>query len=293
MKQTTISNAILYIDDLFKKHDITYWLEAGTLLGMIRERRVLPWTSDGDLTFLRKDTDKIKKIITGNPNYKLREHKHFSVDTINGEHMLCLIPAVELKGYMVKTQVRYLKYEKMRGLIKDIFPLKTIEYERHQLPIPNNAQEYLRFHYGNWKQTLKYGGDPDRDTGMYYHAWEKAIVYPGKFDPIHTGHIMQIGRLLHEYKGVIVDIYNYPNRTMPIEKVQDIIQFIYPKNVMTTTYNNSHKTHIPHHGTRRTYATGNPEVRKNLIKHQCSFITLKRYPGYKATYMKEMYKNER
>jgi cytidyltransferase-like protein len=40
----------------------------------------------------------------------------------------------------------------------------------------------------------------------------KIALFSGRFDPIHLGHIITIGRLLEKYQQVIVCVLNYPER---------------------------------------------------------------------------------
>ena len=40
----------------------------------------------------------------------------------------------------------------------------------------------------------------------------KIALFSGRFDPVHLGHILTIGKLLQKYKKVIVCILDYPGR---------------------------------------------------------------------------------
>jgi phosphorylcholine metabolism protein LicD len=47
------------IDIMFKKHNILYWIDYGTLLGSVRQGQIIPYDDDCDIGILRQDLDKI------------------------------------------------------------------------------------------------------------------------------------------------------------------------------------------------------------------------------------------
>lgn len=44
---------------------IDYWLEGGTLLGIIRENRLLPWDNDIDISINHDQLDKLDSLYSG------------------------------------------------------------------------------------------------------------------------------------------------------------------------------------------------------------------------------------
>ena len=55
--------ALQEIDRIFKKHNIRYYLLAGTTLGAIRHKGFIPWDDDIDIGIFSKDKEQVSRII--------------------------------------------------------------------------------------------------------------------------------------------------------------------------------------------------------------------------------------
>lgn len=60
--QTQELEILLRIDELCKKHQITYFLAEGTLLGAVRHKGFIPWDDDVDIMMMRSEYEKFLKI---------------------------------------------------------------------------------------------------------------------------------------------------------------------------------------------------------------------------------------
>ena len=310
-----IEDALLVLDDVFKKHNITYWLEAGALLGMCREKRILPWDGDADVSFPIELAPKVAGLSS---EFKKRGYKLVSNLSMglykDGKHLVCIFPAKHVDDYIVKCYFKqhplhpYIKsFSEMptssiltyflrlnidkrliRGTWDMLYPLNYIKFKGHLLPIPYKCDEYLTHRFGDWHTVLKYGGAVERRPGVQYKRLKDAVVFPGKFDPIHIGHIMQIGKLLINEGCVVVDIFDYPNRTMSIKDVSNIIKFIFPSNVLIKTHNKTYGISIPK-DKDKIYVMGNNKVANNLSEHGIGIRKIERFPGYRSSKMMEMF----
>ena len=52
-------------DRLCRKHDITWWVIAGTLLGAVRHQGFIPWDDDVDILLPRRDFDRLLRLSNG------------------------------------------------------------------------------------------------------------------------------------------------------------------------------------------------------------------------------------
>ena len=61
--QKEMLKALVAFAEICKKHNITWWLCSGTLLGAARHKGFIPWDDDVDVTMLKKDYKKLEKIL--------------------------------------------------------------------------------------------------------------------------------------------------------------------------------------------------------------------------------------
>ena len=157
------------VTDLLDENDIPYWLEGGTLLGIIRENRLLPWDNDMDISIKEEYYEKLLNIIK-TLNYRVR-FKEFEKDDEPFK-----------KGVKRLVKVRNSKFLFFRGEVSlDIFikfrkddeyfwqvghkkksvdasfyeELITHQFNGKRYMIPKLYEEYLTHRYGDWKTPVK------------------------------------------------------------------------------------------------------------------------------------------
>lgn len=154
--------------------NIKYCLDAGTLLGIVRENRLLPWDNDMDLAISRVEFTKLEAV--------LGDFRRFGYKTRIGMHIKDDPPMVKKEARIVKVWVPEFPFR--RAVILDIFvktkdnghytwaegtkryarksvparfhdELTTVEFAGRSYSIPADADGYLTQRYGDWRTPKK------------------------------------------------------------------------------------------------------------------------------------------
>ncbi|MHA2012752.1 MAG: glycosyltransferase [Candidatus Helarchaeota archaeon] len=146
--------------NLLNNNNIEYWLDKGTLLGAIRENNFLNHdTIDIDIGLNQKDYWKVRKLVDIHNTLKykriwrteiaLYENDSVHIDLFfytEKENKMCTSVFLGNKvmgGINIESEMQYVK--------NHIYPLKSINFLNHSVLIPNNPEQYLKNHYGDWK----------------------------------------------------------------------------------------------------------------------------------------------
>ena len=137
-----------------EEHGLMYYAYSGTLLGVIREKDIIPWDDDIDLVVEEATLDKL---------FKLDLPSHLIIK--QGAKGACYkIGKAGISAYVdifptrsIGNRIEY-AMEKARAMFPndwaskdEIFPLSKGAFNRFILPIPNNPDACLTRMYGNWK----------------------------------------------------------------------------------------------------------------------------------------------
>ena len=160
---------------LLEKYNIPYWLEGGTLLGIIRENRLLPWDNDLDISIRSEDFDRLRRIL---PKFyyrgmiaKVREHKIDDPPFQKGEVRLIKVYATKYLFFKTplvldifvkkKLDDQYYWVVGVKRRAKKAVParfydeLTTVQFNNKTYSIPKLTDEYLTYRYGDWRTPVK------------------------------------------------------------------------------------------------------------------------------------------
>ncbi len=165
------------VTDILEKNDVNYCLDAGTLLGVVRENRLLPWDTDIDLCITADNIEKLKKSLQPlkSKNLSIRE-------SLNGVEDHNILNPDDLRVVKVRNRVKliirgpvlidiFIKYPDAENyywsegaienrVVKSVprtfhDNLTTIEFDGKKYPIPEDYDGYLTSRYGDWRVPVK------------------------------------------------------------------------------------------------------------------------------------------
>lgn len=169
------------LDTMFTESGITYWMDGGTLLGAVRHQDIIPWDDDGDLSVLKKDDSKLKKL-----EVKLNRNGYGMVSVWLGYKIFPLDGALIRKDFKYKfpfidiflveenknvyhySDIRVKNsWKKYYHEKKDLLPLKRYQFNDFTLVGPNNPVPYLDRAYGSdWRTKGWKSYDHSREIGI-------------------------------------------------------------------------------------------------------------------------------
>lgn len=160
------------ITDVLDKNGISYWLEGGTLLGIVRESRLLPWDNDLDLSITEENYydilnifDEIKKL-----GYRVKAREFEKDDEPFKKGIKRLIKVKNKKFFFFPGDVAldiFIKFKKdeqyfwqvggKKKSVPSYFYEELIKYKFNdkEYLVPKEYKDYLTFRYGDWQTPVK------------------------------------------------------------------------------------------------------------------------------------------
>ncbi len=160
--------------EILDRSNIPYILEGGTLLGIIRENRLLPWDNDVDLTITEEHFKKLKRSfwkfrLKGygvKIKKSLKDIPHFpkgTVRIVKIRSRWSIFRGYSLVDIFVKRKVGQ-QYFWTVGIRKPVLKsapshyyenLIQYDFEGCKYSVPERYEDYLTYRYGDWKTPVK------------------------------------------------------------------------------------------------------------------------------------------
>lgn len=144
-------------DQILKNNKIPYFAICGTLLGVIRDKEIIPWDDDIDIGILKEDMDKFNSINFS--NYNLSSHPA-SLENI-GKIYIDKDTYIDIFVFEKKNDIYQYTGESARKAwpneyfkIEELFPLQTYKFGPITISGPNQFEPYANRAWGNWKKPI-------------------------------------------------------------------------------------------------------------------------------------------
>jgi cytidyltransferase-like protein len=129
-----------------EENNIVYCAMFGTLLGIMRNNKKIPWDKDYDLIVFDIDyRDLVKKLSSFEVGRETKFTQIFFPPKIKGVQT-CFVDL--FKYEKSKSIAHFIEYP---IFYDDIFPLKDSNIDGVKIKIPNNSMKILNSHYPNWQ----------------------------------------------------------------------------------------------------------------------------------------------
>jgi len=172
-----MKNMLFETMDLFEKHNIKYWVDDGTLLGIIRDGGLIPWDNDVDLGIAGESVANLSLLkYHFLPKYLLRKKTTpdqwipggiwaFKVKTILDKIRHINFHIDLFAKYKLGNRYQWIDCGALKHIETKYYDnLDHVKWEGRNIPIPSYTEDYLAIRYGDW-QTPSRTYNPARDDG--------------------------------------------------------------------------------------------------------------------------------
>lgn len=158
---------LMRVKAALEKHGVRFWLNGGTLLGAVRDKRFIPWDKDVDLGVWMQDTPRINAAVN-----ELRGEGWWVTIDRPGQGNLIRVQIhgcpVDLFRYTIEGGHAINRYGGLCEVVPKHFleRLDPIEFYDARFNTPIDPERYLRLQYGPGWRIPRREYLPTRDSGI-------------------------------------------------------------------------------------------------------------------------------
>jgi phosphorylcholine metabolism protein LicD len=225
-------NILKRITSILKANNIDYWVIHTTLLGAVRNKHMLTWVDDADISIHYNDLPKvlsIEKELNRNNIGIIKQDDRYKLHQLNSIYpFVDVFPVISSDNkYIYENPIARENLSKEYFYKDELFPLKEYMFEDFIVYGPNVPARYLETNFKNWKNKgyksgwnnytktfiqpitfdLKYSNKP--------YLWLNNIVttnykkYKNEFNIIIVNNKFNPIELLYKYGGIYINDNSY------------------------------------------------------------------------------------
>ena len=220
--KSTEVEILKYIDRICRDNGISYFLEAGTLLGAVRHKGFIPWDDDIDIALMRSDYDRLIDLLKSDDSI-------YAVSDIYGDSS-CILPFAKVydKRTIVKWKVKYPREPKY-GVWIDLFPIDNVPDNKISLRIYQIHMRVLKSLYEHRRNIYVEEATAKKRFAQFISGIHSIDYYLRKIDMlarkysnINTNNVMNIFGIKDNYqekkKNFFTELFKteFENMLLPI-----------------------------------------------------------------------------
>jgi len=142
--QLRLLDILIEIDKICRKHNISYFLDAGTLLGAVRHKGFIPWDDDVDILVFKQDYKKLREVLIK----ELPKQYFFSDWTTDKYYFDNYGRVKDIKSVF---PYQLFRKQKVHGIFVDIFTCSPVYSKK--------MRKFVNFFYRRMFRELHHFGD--------------------------------------------------------------------------------------------------------------------------------------
>lgn len=182
------NNMYVFIEKIkyfLDKYNINYWIHAGTLLGYVRHKGIIPWDDDIDFGFIKNENTQLLIKDLENNNFVIKnDFFGFKIFDSNNKKIFIDMFEFNLNDNMyLQTELSQMIWPKENYPVNELMPLKKCMFGKVELYCPNKSVDFCERVYSKNFMDVFYLHPPHIDMYLdnIYDGIGLTLIYGKKF----------------------------------------------------------------------------------------------------------------